>query len=164
MKIDQIAYYCNFEYAEKNIKNTFGLLDGWINDTVECTNRIYPEIGRPYTSEAIGELQFNYVLGIELEILRYTEGSSWHNHLPNNIALKGNLLQFQSHVGIHLDDREDFPDEENMHELKWRLVQETTTHKHSNPYLIEKKRTYRYKIYESVPGTYLKYIKRIEAK
>lgn len=167
MKIDQIAFYCQTEEAEKIIKATFGLTDEskWTKDKAISTNVIYPLHGNAYHCRAIGELQFNYDLGIELEILRYTTGSSWHNHLPTMIALRGSMLPFLSHVGIHLDDGENFPDETFMNESRcWRLVQETTTHQHTNPYLLKKRRTYQYKIYESVPGTYIKYIKRHEPK
>lgn len=167
MKIDQIAFYCHTEQAEEHVKCLFSLTDEkkWIKDKVISTNMIYPQHGVPYKCRAVGELQFNYDLGIELEILRYTEGSSWHNHLPNNIAIRGSMLPFISHVGIHLDENEDFPYEEYMKEQHcWRLVQETTTHQHTNPYLLEKRRTYQYKIYESVPGTYIKYIKRFQPK
>lgn len=167
MKIDQIAFYCNTEQAEEIVKATFGLIDEskWTKDKAISTNKIYPMHGNPYACRAVGELQFNYDLGIEFEILRYSSGSSWHNHLPNNIALRGTMLPFISHVGIHLDDGEDFPDNTFMDETHcWRLVQETRTHQHTNQYIVEKRRTYEYKIYESVPGTYIKYIKRHEPK
>lgn len=167
MKIDQIAFYCETENSEEHVKKTFPGKE-WIKDTVVSVNEIFPQYGRPYRCQAIGELQFNYDFGIELEILRYVEGSSWHNHLPTKIALRGSMLPFLSHVGIHMAEEDLFPDEPNMQEWfvtsPWRLVQRTRTISHSNPYLIEKKRTYEYRIYESVPGTYLKYIKRIEAK
>lgn len=165
MKLDQVAFYCLTKNAEDIIKRTFPLSPvGWIKDVVECENKIYPRVGAAYKCEAIGELQFNYSLGIEFEILRYRTGSSWHNHLHHSIALQGSILPFISHIGYHLGVGEDFPDKNNMAELNWHLVQETKTFKHSNPYLIEKKRTYEYQIYEGVPGTYIKYIKRIEAR
>lgn len=167
MKMDQIAFYCNTEKAEKIIKATFGLTDEtrWTKDNVISENRIYPQHGKPYTCRAIGHLQFNYDLGVELEILNYSEGSSWHNHLPTKIALRGGFTPFISHIGIHLNYDEDFPNEDFISESRcWRLVQHTITFQHTNPYLLEKKRKYEYRIYESVPGTYIKYIKRIEPK
>jgi hypothetical protein len=159
MKMDQIAFYCYSKEAEDKLKRTLCVSD-WIEDEVVCNNIIYPAHGVPYLSKAIGHLQFNYQLGVEVEILRYKEGSSWHNHLPTGLALRGTLCPFISHIGIHTTD---LPDKENMMELGWRLVQETKTLVHTNPYLIEKRRTYEYQIWESVPGSYLKYIKRNEA-
>lgn len=165
MKMDQIAYFCYSEDAERKLKKSLGLIDEsrWIKDTVICVNNIFPPYGTQYSSRAIGELQFNYELGIELEILRYEEGSSWHNHLPTKIALRGYALPFISHIGVHLDDEEDFPSSNNMYELGWRLAQVTHTLQHSNPYIVEKGRRYVYQIYETVPGTYLKYIKRVHS-
>ncbi len=165
MKVNQISYYANTEQAERLIKQTFAVADdSWWSDRIICTNRIFPPHGRPYQCRAIAEVQRTFDLGIEIEILRYIEGSSWHNHLPNMIALRGSMIPFLSHVGILLDEKESFPDEEDMNELRWQLVQETTTHQHQNEEEAEKRRTYKYKIYESVPGTYLKYIKRHEPK
>jgi hypothetical protein len=161
MKMDQIAYFCYSEKAESKLKRTLCLIDGWIEDYVICDNMIYPLNGVQYVSRAVGRLQFNYNLGVELEILRYDSGSSWHNHLPTKMALQSTFLPIISHIGIHLDDNENFPDMGNMIELGWRLVQQTKTLSHSNPYIVEKKRTYEYQIWETIPGTYLKYIKRI---
>lgn len=162
MKMNQIAFYCQTEWSERHVKELFGLHNAdWVRDTVVSTNIIHPEHLPSYETQAVGELQFNYDLGIELEILRYVSGASWHHHLPLKYAIKGSLIPFISHVGIHLEDGENFPDDDYILESCWRLVQETKTKAHTNPYVLEKKRTYEYRIYESMQGTYIKYIKRI---
>lgn len=161
MKMDQIAFYSLTEkggMASLMIKESLGLIDKhWIEDTVTCVNKVYPAYKQPIMGQAKGHLQYNYDLGIELEILRYNEGPSWHEHLPPLYSIINNTTgrPYLSHIGIHLADDEDFPAM-----LSWRLVQETKTKHHTNPYVNEKRRLYEFRIFESVPGTYLKFIKR----
>lgn len=148
-KMDQIAYYCQHERQANELKKLFGLQDAdWVQDTVTAKSTVY---GRnPVINKA--ELQFNYDLGIELEILRYIEGPSWHTERPKNTA-------FISHVGIHLADGEEFPKMSGC-----TLVQETFTLEHTAPYLTTGAgagRKYHYRIYEIGRQTYIKHIKRI---
>ena len=101
-------------------------------------------------------LQFNYDLGIELEIIRYTNGDNWHSPFGS-----ANPMPFISHVGIHLDAHEPMP--ELPHGC--RLAQETFTISHTSEYLTKGAgagRKYHYRIFELAPQTYIKYIKRIE--
>lgn len=150
MKIDQIAFYAATEGEADKIKVQFGLFNSqWIKDTVVANSTVGSLKG-----VNVAELQFNYDLGIELEILRYIGGLSWHDSNP----LRGDV-SFISHVGIHLDDGEEFPWMPNC-----RLVQETFTQSHTAEYLTTGAaagRKYHYRIFEMSPGSYIKYIRRI---
>lgn len=164
MKIDQIAFYCSTTQAEKDVKEFFGLEDAeWIHDRVtahssfgESIQHFNSELAGIPPSVNIAELQFNYDLGIELEILKYTSGPSWHWTNPLN---KG--IPFISHVGIHIDNVNEFPSDS-----KFPIVQETFTTSHTSEYLTKEgspgyRRKYHYRIYEMSPGSYIKYILRI---
>jgi hypothetical protein len=163
MKMDQIAFYAANDELADQIKYQFGLVGReWIKDTVTANS----SLGGTAPQVNIAELQFNYDLGIELEIIRYISGKHWHNENPLDINAKlvmGKWISvpFISHVGIHLEDDEKFP------EIKtWKLVQETMTIKHTSEYLTKEGspgfgRTYHYRIYEMSPGSYIKYIKRL---
>jgi len=150
MKMDQVAYYCSNDEAERQIKNLFGLLEAaWVCDTVTATSYVRGE--GPAVN--VANLQFNYDLGVELELIRYTKGPNWHDPIMRH-------RPFISHIGIHLDDGEDFPT------ISSKLVQETFTISHTSHYLTKGAaagRKYHYKIFEIAPGNFIKYIRRIHA-
>lgn len=153
MKIDQIAFYAPTDEHADQIKAQFGLIGAnWIKDTVTAKSYVYDGPA----AINVAELQFNYDLGIELEILRYIEGPNWHTSNPvRSMSLK----PFISHVGIHLADRDDFPAMQHC-----KLVQETFTQKHTSEYLTTGAgagRKYHYRIFEMSPGSYIKYIRRL---
>lgn len=156
MKIDQIAFYCNSERCVAEVKKWFNLQEAkWIQDTVTGQS-IIADGCHTYVSQNVAELQFNYDLGIELEILHYVKGDNWHMFNP---AFSNK--PFISHVGIHLGDDEDFPVMEGA-----KLVQETKTLSHTGEYLTSPDspgygRKYHYRIFQTAPGHYVKYIKRI---
>lgn len=159
MKIDQIAYYCNSDIAAQQLKEWFGLQDKeWIKDVV--TGRSTMSIGsRTYIAQNVAELQFNYDLGIELEILKYIQGDHFHME-SSNLSSK----PYISHVGIHLEDHEDFPQMSGA-----KLIQETFTISHTAEYLTKPGspgygRTYHYRIFQAQKGSFIKYIKRIHPK
>lgn len=149
MKCDQIAFYCDTPEQEKEFKALFGLQDAeWIKDTVIANSSVFG--GR--IQQNVAQLQFNYDLGIELEILRYVNGPSWHQSRPKDTP-------FISHIGLHLGDNEDFPKMKNC-----ALVQETWTLQHTSPYLVTGAgagRRYHYRIFQVGPTDFVKYIKRI---
>ena len=154
MKIDQIAFYCSTLEQASQVKAQFGLINAnWIQDTVVARSKVWDLQEQSNTAE----LQFNYDLGIELEILRYIKGPHWAD--PAQLLYNGFKVPFISHVGIHLDDGEEFPAMANC-----RLVQETWTISHTAPYLTTGPaagRKYHYRIFEMSPGSYIKYIRRI---
>ena len=160
MKMDQVAFYCNTPAQSALLKSQLGLSnEPWIDDTVTARSIIDGIEG-----ENIAELQFNYSLGIEFEIIRYVKGYSWHNTNPlsgSALARGWSKQPFISHVGIHLEDSEAFPEMEGA-----KLVQETFTISHTSEYLTKEGspgfgRLYHYRIFEISPGSYVKYIKRI---
>jgi len=172
MKIDQIAFYARTKDQEERIKVLLGLdTEPWVEDVVTAKS-LFPD-GQWCINK--GRLQFNYSLGIELEILTYIEGRHWHLASGDHYAMgapvsynqAGNPLwgigrEFISHVGIHLDDGADFPAMDGC-----TLVQETFTQSHTSEYLTTgggAGRKYHYRIFELAPGTYIKYIRRIHPK
>lgn len=162
MKMDQIAFYASNDVTRDNIKKLFGLSDAeWIKDVVTAKS-LFPD----GTFEInVAELEFNYCLGIELEILRYTSGRNWHSvgrSYQNPLSQKDYTPGFISHIGIHLDDGEEFPKMEGC-----PLVQETFTESHTSEYLTTgagKGRKYHYRIFQLSPGSYIKYIRRLHQK
>jgi hypothetical protein len=151
MKVDQIAFYCQDEADAAALKRSLGLSnDEWISDTVTAESFIF---GHNQKQTNVAMLQFNYQLGIELEIIRYVSGPHWHA-ARNPLAAN---RRFYSHTGIHLDDGEDFP-------APGLLVQETWTQSHTAEYLTTGAaagRRYHYRIFELAPAVYIKYIRRI---
>lgn len=153
MKIDQIAFYASTDKHAEQIKSQFGLSNAqWVKDTVAARSKVWDLPER----QNVAELQFNYDLGIELEILRYVDGPHW---MDPAMLCHSFLRPFISHVGIHLDDGEEFPKMEHC-----KLVQETFTVSHTAPYLTTGPaagRKYHYRIFEMSAGSYIKYIRRI---
>ena len=82
MKMDQIAFYCSDEAGQDKIKKMFGLENAeWIRDEVTAKS-----LFQDGTYEInVADLQFNYDLGIELEILRYKKGKNWHEETYHTI-------------------------------------------------------------------------------
>lgn len=148
MRIDQISFYAPTEDDADRIKMRFGVTD-WVRDIVTAEVYVWPG----YEGVNVAELQFGYGLGIELELIRYKSGPNW-------IAYHGLNAGMITHVGLHLDDGEDFP---LLHGC--RLVQEAHTIHHtgerfSNPTSPMFGRRYHYKIFEFAPSTFIKYIRR----
>lgn len=144
MVMNQIAFYCSTAGAEQQVKAIFGLQHAeWVRDTVYADVVVRGRRGRN-----IAELQFNYDLGCELEIIRYVDGPHWMTHIMSSAP-------FLAHIGIHLEDGTDWPKIAD-----WQLVQEADTYKHTAPHLIAAKKQYSYRIYEVNSHTFVKYIKR----
>lgn len=161
MRLDQTAFYASTDEQVKQIKSQFGLTNSeWIKDTVTARSKVLDHAEQTN----VAELEFNYSLGgHELEILRYVSGPHWHLGNPSyGHKPEGSLIPpFISHVGIHLDDGEEFPAMEHC-----KLVQETFTISHTANYLTLPQspaagRKYHYRIFEMSPGSYIKYIRRI---
>jgi hypothetical protein len=152
MKCDQIAYYCSTEVSEILIKRSLDLSGkSWIKDTVTASSAVLLN-GAWKSCINIAELQFNYDLGVELEILRYISRLHWNWGRMSSDP-------FISHIGFHLEDGEAFPTMEGC-----QLVQETFTLSHTATYLTTGPaagRKYHYRIHELGPGNYVKFIRRI---
>lgn len=163
MKLDQIAFYCETEEAERKCKASLGLLDAsWAEDVVTGKSRVMHPDGSVVSGLNVGLLKFNYDLGIEVEILRYISGIHWHRNNPVWLAKKEDDWM-QSHIGFHIADGADFPPMNK----EFNLVQETETVSHTNPFLTDPNsrgfgRKYKYKIFSTpTPGLYFKYIARV---
>lgn len=148
MKLDQIAYYAHDDEQAEELKAMLGLSQAeWISDFAEG------EVTTPFGSgRSRAHLRFCYARGIELEILTYLDGPHWHMEKAPFIC----GIPFLSHLGYHVDGPDWVPP------FGGKVVQTMQTDKHTNPYLLEKRRTYHYKIFSAPHGPDLKYIWRVE--
>ncbi len=161
MKIDQLAFLARTDQDEAAIKNMLRLSKArWITDTVVAKG--YVRGGnktRHDTFESVNTatLQFNYDLGIEVEILRYTEG---HNYPDEGKVQSCHLC----HVGFHINRGKELPKGMPGFVFQMPIIQEVWTQTHTNEYLLSTGRKYHYTIYDTKPllGVYLKVIERIE--
>ena len=157
MKLDQTAFYCTTPAAAQQLKENLGLDKAeWITDRVVGKSQVIINPRLVRHGNNVAELQFCYVLGIELEIIRYIEGPHWHQRYQ-----MGALECFRSHDGVHLEDHEPFPLLPHA-----QLVQETFTLSHTSDYLTNPQslgygRKYHYRIFELSPNTWIKFIRRI---
>ena len=145
-KIDQIAYIAFNDKDEMEIKKTLGLEKAdWVEDLVVASGTVR---GVPGANKA--KLLFNYDTGIEVEILRYTEGPNYASNLVG-----GRLC----HVGIHASSSDSVPT------FNSPIIQQVKTRSHTNEFLIRTQRKYKYTIYDTMSaiGVYMKVIERIEA-
>lgn len=147
MKIDQIAFAAYSDEDEARIKDVLGLTDAqWVEDLVVAKGTV-AGLGGVNTAK----LLFNYDYGIELEILRYTEG-------PNYLDLQQIPAGHVCHVGMHYTGEGDIPD------FPADIIQQVETESHTNPFLLAQGRKYRYTIYNTVElfGRNFKVIERIQ--
>jgi hypothetical protein len=147
MKIDQIAFIAHSDKDEADIKAKLGLTDAvWVEDTVVATGEVF---GVPGTNTA--KLLFNYDNGIEVEILRYTDGPNYAEKIPG-----GHLC----HIGMHYSGEGDVP------AFGEKIAQQVVTVSHTNEYVVSRGRHYRYTIFDTVAahGVYLKVIERIQGE
>lgn len=154
--LDQIAFYAPDERAADDVKMYFGLSDAdWTEDHVTGNVRVFGEYEDEAESRA--RLLFNYDLGIELEILTYTDGPNWHAYRDNicfGSGLREGSPPFVSHLGFHVNDGE-------LPILPWPIAQEMITTSHSNPAIHDRRYAYRIFSTRAMLGVDLKYIKRL---
>ena len=152
MHMNQIAFYCATDEAERQVKDSFGLHDkDWIKDTVYSDVLVWGMKGKN-----VAELQFNYDMGCEFEIIRYVEGPHWMQHIVTP-------KPFLAHIGIHLPDHlTTWP----AVDPSWQLAQQAETYKHTAPHLntgYAAGRLYSYRIYEVSQHSFVKFIRRRNA-
>lgn len=146
MKIDQIAFAAYNDEDERWIKSVLGLTDAeWVEDQVVASGTV---AGQPGTNTA--KLLFNYDYGIEVEILRYLDGP---NYLEEQ-GIKGGQV---CHIGMHYTG-------EGVVPSFGPIIQQVETQSHTNPFLVENGRKYRYTIYDTQAmfGRNFKVIERIQ--
>lgn len=145
-KLDQIAFIAFDDEDEAAIKARFGLTDAeWTEDHVLAHGTVFGASG-----ENQAKLLFNYDLGIELEILRYTAGPNYAEDF-----IGGEMC----HIGFHAIAGEPVPS------FDAPIIQQVETVSHTNEFLLANGRRYRYTIYDTLAehGVYMKVIERIEA-
>lgn len=163
IKIDQLAFAAYSDEDEAAIKKQFRLTDAdWVEDQVVASGYVRGarNAGEPRgESINVAKLLFNYDLGVELEILRYTKG---HNY----VAQAGIKPCHLCHIGAHVEKGKELPISFREWALACPVVQQVETKTHTNAFLVETGRRYRYTIYDTKPllGVFFKVIERLEAK
>lgn len=157
LKADQIAFIARSDADEIRIKKTLGLTNSeWIEDQVVAKGFVEGYEGE---QENVAKLQFCYAYGIEVEILRYIDG-------PNYPDLEGKYIPScrLGHIGFHVDKGTEVPAAARGFMFPSVVVQSVVTQSHTNQFLIDSGRRYRYEIYNTTPlfGFHLKTIERIE--
>jgi hypothetical protein len=156
MKLDQLCFYAEYHWQSEEIKSVLGLQHAsWIVDNVTMQNR-FPEYNPDEWYESIAELQFCENLGIQFEIMRFTQG-------PHYNAFRDKQKYFIGHIGLHLEENTDWPPMTGA-----VLMQESKTIAHTAPAFHDPKssqygRRYNYRIYKMPHSDdiFIKLIKRI---
>lgn len=146
VKIDQLAFCAWTDEDEAQIKHQLHLeREDWITDTVHAKGEVFGQPGENWA-----KLQFNYSLGMEVEILRYLDGPNYCRELD----LQGGQ---QCHIGSHYVGQDGVP------RLDAPVIQQVVTQSHTNPFLVENNKHYRYTIYNLLPklGICFKIIERL---
>ena len=156
LKIDQLAFLAHDDHQEDMIKRMLRLTDAdWVEDVVRAEGTVQGYSG---VQSNTAKLLFNYDLGLEVEILRYTDGP---NYADVGSVIGGRLC----HVGMHVEKGQELPENFKDWVFPANIIQQVETKEHSNQFLIDSGRRYRYTIYDTraLFGVYLKVIERLEA-
>jgi len=166
LKIDQLAFLARSDEDEAAIKKQLRLTNAnWVEDYVVAEG--YVRGGRKagdlrgQPSRNTAKLMFNYDMGVEIEILRYTEG---HNY-ADEAGIKSCTL---CHIGAHVNKGSsinELPPALHHFVFASPIIQEVLTKSHTNEFLLTTGRRYKYTIYDTLPllGVFMKVIERIEA-
>ena len=141
MKFDQIAIATPDPDLVRQVFEDLGLTtpeDEWVHDDATGHGHVWGEPVR----ELRGELLFNYDVAEikEFELLTYhNDGVDWLNaaSVPQPVV---------SHLGCHVSQETARRVVARAEELGLSVAQQLTTHHHTNPYLVERGRTYTYTI------------------
>lgn len=163
LKIDQLAFLARSDEDELAIKKQLNLANAdWVEDYVVAEGfvRGARKPGEPRVPAVnTAKLLFNYDLGLEVEILRYTDG--------HNYADMGKVKSCQlCHIGAHVEKGVELPETMKSWAVAAPIIQQVETKAHTNEFLIETGRRYRYTIYDTkaLLGVYFKVIERLEAE
>ena len=155
LRIDQLAFLARNDHDEAMIKRMLRLDKAeWVEDHVRAEGYVQGHAG---VNSNTAKLLFNYDLGIEVEILRYTEGP---NYPDVGSVISGHLC----HIGMHVEKGADLPDALKDWVFSCNIIQQVETKEHTNEFLLTSGRRYRYTIYDTKAlfGVYLKVIERLE--
>lgn len=163
LKIDQLAFAAYSDEDEAAIKKQLRLTEAnWVEDWVVASGYVRggraPGAPRADSSNT-AKLLFNYDLGLEVEILRYVSG-------PNYLEAAGVKPCHLCHIGAHVEKGMEIPQGLKDFTVGAPIIQQVETEQHTNPFLVETGRRYRYTIYDTQAlfGTFFKVIERLEAK
>jgi hypothetical protein len=139
-KIEQIAIASDKpQYLIAMLGSVMGLKD-WSIDIVTSKASVF---GGPETTN-VAELNFNYDLGFELEVLHYKQGDNWHQaRLMEDCG-----YPFLSHLGFHCSEEDAQATKDKLATAGINMAQEVWTLEHTNP-VIAGKRTYHYMVFDS---------------
>jgi hypothetical protein len=131
-------------------------LTEWTYDTVVADGVVY---GQPCRN--VADLAFNYQAGpFELELLKYrgTAANNWHTYREH---ANPNKFLF-SHKGLHVEDVDVAAQPYLAQGIE--VAQDVTTVGHTNPYLLQKGRHYRYLVLDTrqLLGFDVKLISRLD--
>lgn len=157
MKLEQIAIATNNPRKTMDFLNAIFSLSTWSQDTVIANAMVFG--AEPEDNKA--QLNFNYELGVELEVLEYQEGNNWHKAR----VAAGATFPFLSHIGYHCTEEEAQLQIELMRAIGVGIAQEVFTTSHTNE-VIAGKRLYHYIVFDSAHaiGFDLKLIVRRDAE
>lgn len=156
LKIDQLAFLARNDQDEFMIKKLLRLHNAdWVEDNVVAEGYVrgFGDEGRN-----VAKLLFNYDLGVEVEILRYVDGPNY----PDIGEVPSGTL---AHIGMHIEKSKEIPPSLENFVFASPIIQQVVTKEHTNQFLIDSGRRYRYTIYDTknLLGVYLKVIERLEA-
>lgn len=150
IKLDQVAFCARTDQDEANIKDLLQLTDAdWVEDIAMAEGVVGGQAG-----SNTAKLLFNYDLDHEVEILRYLEGP---NYLDLAEVPSGQIC----HLGMHyVGDEFDGP----VPRIAAPVIQSVVTKSHTNKYVRDANRHYRYTIYDTrgAMGVFLKIIERLQ--
>ena len=150
---DQVAFAVHNVAAQSAFVKTLG--GDWVSDYVKTEGEVLGHKGK----KNLAKLMFNYDFGpVEYEVLCYLEGDSW---LTNQQIVPVNR-PIASHYGWHVDNPG--PYSRRLEDLGFDKAQDVHTVSHTNPFLVEQGRSYRYVIHRArnTLGADIKLIQRIE--
>jgi len=154
--LDQVAFIARSDTDEMLIKRFLRLDQAdWVEDEVVAKGYVRGVEGEATNT---AKLLFNYDFGIEVEILRYLDGP---NYPEIGAVPAGNV----AHLGFHVEKGKHVPPAMKDFVFSCPIIQQVVTQSHTNQFLIDSGRRYRYTIYDTKPlfGIYLKVIERLEA-
>lgn len=164
IKIEQIAFTSsNPELTKRRLSVLLGM-DEWTVDQVRTKGVINNNLGRLVQVENLANLSFNYAAGLEFEVLEYIEGNNWLSERGKPLCKRETLgWPDLSHVGMHCTAEELEQWTSHFKDKGVGILQDVTTLSHTNPFLIECGRKYRYVIFhtEELLGFDFKLIVRI---
>jgi hypothetical protein len=153
-KVEQIAICVpNKRIGAKKLLNKIGASEEWHSDIVLAQGRV-GRVCSVDNSWNVAKLDFNYdfLPGIEFEILEYVEGRNW---------MEDEELPAISHFGMHVTEEELLDWKTFFEKNEIPVVQEVHTLSHTNPAIVGK-RNYHYCIFNTrqTLGFDLKFIVR----